>query len=242
MEQEQNNSQINENENNEINNSENNEEEEYDESKEIMYIYEWVDKIPLSRQKKNIARDFNDAVLLAEMIKYHYPRLVDLHNYPSASSTKQKLSNWNTLNTKVLKKLGIKVSKDEINAIMNSKPNAIEFLLIKVYKVIHNIPLKNNNKNNPHNNNNINNEYNQINKFEENKLKEKNLNPKNNIEMAEIQKLQDMINEKDNEILDIHEHIKELEKNIKESEQKQAYLEQKLRELNELIIQNEIEV
>ena len=242
MEQEQNNSQINENENNEINNSENNEEEEYDESKEIMYIYEWVDKIPLSRQKKNIARDFNDAVLLAEMIKYHYPRLVDLHNYPSASSTKQKLSNWNTLNTKVLKKLGIKVTKDEINAIMNSKPNAIEFLLIKVYKVIHNIPLKNNNKNNPHNNNNINNEYNQINKFEENKLKEKNLNPKNNIEMAEIQKLQDMINEKDNEILDIHEHIKELEKNIKESEQKQAYLEQKLRELNELIIQNEIEV
>jgi hypothetical protein len=239
---EQNNSQSNENENNETeNNNENVEEEEYDESKEIMYIYEWVDKIPLSRQKKNIARDFNDGVLLAEMIKYHYPRLVDLHNYPNASSTKQKLSNWNTLNTKVLKKLGIKVTKEEINDIMNSKPNAIEFLLIKVYKVIHNIPLKNN-KNVSHNMN-TNNEYNnQINQFEDNKLKSKNMNIGNNIEVAEIQKLQEMITEKDNEITDIHEHIKELEKNIKESEQKQLYLEQKLRELNELIIQNEINV
>lgn len=239
---EQNNSQSNENENNETeNNNENVEEEEYDESKEIMYIYEWVDKIPLSRQKKNIARDFNDGVLLAEMIKYHYPRLVDLHNYPNASSTKQKLSNWNTLNTKVLKKLGIKVTKEEINDIMNSKPNAIEFLLIKVYKVIHNIPLKNN-KNVSHNMN-TNNEYNnQMNQFEDTKLKNKNMNMGNNVEVAEIQKLQEMITEKDNEITDIHEHIKELEKNIKESEQKQLYLEQKLRELNELIIQNEINV
>ena len=239
---EQNNSQTNENENIDTeNNNENVEEEEYDESKEIMYIYEWVDKIPLSRQKKNIARDFNDGVLLAEMIKYHYPRLVDLHNYPNASSTKQKLSNWNTLNTKVLKKLGIKVTKEEINDIMNSKPNAIEFLLIKVYKVIHNIPLKNN-KNVSHNMN-TNNEYNnQMNQFEDTKLKSKNMNIGNNIEVAEIQKLQEMITEKDNEITDIHEHIKELEKNIKESEQKQLYLEQKLRELNELIIQNEINV
>ena len=58
------------------------------EDNKLMYIYEWVDSIPLSRQKKNISRDFNDAVLFAEMIKYHYPRLVDLHNYLSCSSTK----------------------------------------------------------------------------------------------------------------------------------------------------------
>ena len=78
------------------------------EDNKLMYIYEWVDSIPLSRQKKNISRDFNDAVLFAEMIKYHYPRLVDLHNYPSASSTKAKIINWETLNKKVLKKIGLK--------------------------------------------------------------------------------------------------------------------------------------
>jgi len=31
-----------------------------DEEKEIEQIYEWVDSIPLSRVKKNIARDFSD--------------------------------------------------------------------------------------------------------------------------------------------------------------------------------------
>ena len=81
------------NENNENNNMEN---ENDNEENNLMYIYEWVDSIPLSRQKKNISRDFNDAVLLAEMIKYHYPRLVDLHNYPSSSSTKAKIVNWET--------------------------------------------------------------------------------------------------------------------------------------------------
>ena len=75
------------------------------EDNKLMYIYEWVDSIPLSRQKKNISRDFNDAVLFAEMIKFHYPRLVDLHNYPSANSTKAKIINWETLNKKVLKKI-----------------------------------------------------------------------------------------------------------------------------------------
>ncbi len=55
-------------------------------------------------------------------MKYHYPRLVDL-NYPRASSTKAKLVNWETLNKKVLKKLGVKITKNEINDIINSKPN-----------------------------------------------------------------------------------------------------------------------
>ena len=67
------------NENNDINNNnqenEGSQEEENledNEDNQLMYIYEWVDSIPLSRQKKNISRDFNDAVLLAEMIKYQF--------------------------------------------------------------------------------------------------------------------------------------------------------------------------
>ena len=40
-----------------------------DDESELMYIYEWVDSIELSRPKKNIARDFSDGVLLAEIIK-----------------------------------------------------------------------------------------------------------------------------------------------------------------------------
>ena len=70
-----------------------------EEGNDLMLIYEWVDSVPLSRTKKNIARDFSDAVLLAEMIKHNIPTLVELHNYPAASSTTQKQYNWNTLNS-----------------------------------------------------------------------------------------------------------------------------------------------
>ncbi len=78
------------------------------EDNELMYIYEWVDSVPLSRPKKSIARDFSDGgklifdkniVMMAELIKHHAPKLVELHNYPSASSTQQKLYNWTTLNS-----------------------------------------------------------------------------------------------------------------------------------------------
>ena len=110
----------------------NNEQEE----NELMYIYEWVDSIELSRPKKNIARDFSDGVLLAEIIKSYLPRLVDLHNYPSCSNTKHKESNWNVLNNKVLKRIGIKLSKKEINDIIKCEHLAIEHLLQRVYSVL----------------------------------------------------------------------------------------------------------
>jgi hypothetical protein len=131
---------------NEQNNENNLQEQEEDDNQEnnnyqtgdndIMYIYEWVDSIQLSRPKKNISRDFCDCVLLAEIIKHYIPRLVDLHNYPSVSNTKHKYINWNTLNEKVLRKIGLRLTKDEISDIITCKPFAIEKLLQRVYAAI----------------------------------------------------------------------------------------------------------
>ena len=56
--------------------------------------------MPLSRPKKNIARDFSDGVLMAEIVAQNIPRIVELHNYSAANSTKQKYYNWDTLNSK----------------------------------------------------------------------------------------------------------------------------------------------
>ena len=97
---------------------------------DLQAIYNWVDEIPLSRPKRNIARDFSDGVLLAEIIKHSIPKLVDLHNYSQAHSVSQKTYNWNTLNVKVLKKLGLSLSKQEIEAVVNMEPDAIEKVLI----------------------------------------------------------------------------------------------------------------
>ena len=97
---------------------------------DLQIIYNWVDEIPLSRPKRNIARDFSDGVLLAEIVKHYLPKLVDMHNYSQAHSVSQKTYNWNTLNVKVLKKLGLSLSKKEIEQIVNMEPDSIEKVLL----------------------------------------------------------------------------------------------------------------
>lgn len=92
-------------------------------------IYAWIDAIPLSRPKKNIARDFSDGVMLAEVIAAYFPQMVELHNYAPASSLKQKVYNFDTLNKRVLKKLGYVIPKPLIEDVATAKPGAVEFVL-----------------------------------------------------------------------------------------------------------------
>ena len=100
---------------------------------DLLTLYEWIDSIPLSREKKNIARDFCDGVLTAEIMKHYYPKLVDIYNYPEANSTQLKLVNWNTLCLKVFRKIGFSLTKNELENVVNSKPKAIENVLWRLY-------------------------------------------------------------------------------------------------------------
>ena len=72
---------------------------------ELQALYAWIDEIPLSRQKKNINRDFSDGVLAAEVVRHFLPKLVELHNYSPANSTQQKMDNWRTVNSQYPKNL-----------------------------------------------------------------------------------------------------------------------------------------
>ena len=182
----------------------NNEQDENE--SELMYIYEWVDSIELSRPKKNIARDFSDGVLLAEIIKSYFPRLVDLHNYPSCSNSKHKESNWNVLNNKVLKRLGIKLTKKEIDDIIKCEHLAIERLLQRVHNVLGN-------------------------KSNKDQKNISNLNfQKNNNDM-----LRKALQEKDNVIKQLHDIIEVLELKLKNSVDMEKILENKVTQLTEAL-------
>ena len=180
-----------------------------DEDSELMYIYEWVDSIELSRPKKNIARDFSDGVLLAEIIKSYLPHMVDLHNYPSCSNSKHKESNWNVLNNKVLKKLHIKLTKNEIDSIIKAEPLAIEKLLQRVYAVLQN---KINIGINP-------------NKDQSNFAMQK-----NNIDI-----LRKTLEEKDNIIKQLKDIVEVLELKLKNSEEMEGILQNKVQQLTEAL-------
>lgn len=99
---------------------------------QLRSIYAWIDAIPLSRPKKNMARDFSDGVMLAEVIAAYFPHLVEIHNYPAANNIKQKIYNHETLNSRVLKKLGYALSREMIDDIVNAKPGVIEVVLNKL--------------------------------------------------------------------------------------------------------------
>lgn len=102
-------------------------------------LYQWIDEIPLSRPKRNIGRDFSDGVLAAELAAHFFPKLVELHNYSSANGVSQKMYNWNTLNKKVFNRLGMQVSKPDLERICNCEQVAVERVLLTLQNTIENI-------------------------------------------------------------------------------------------------------
>uniref|UniRef100_A0A452TBD7 Sperm flagellar protein 1 n=1 Tax=Ursus maritimus TaxID=29073 RepID=A0A452TBD7_URSMA len=93
-------------------------------------LYLWVDNIPLSRPKRNLSRDFSDGVLVAEVIKFYFPKMVEMHNYVPANSLQQKLSNWGHLNRRVLNKLNFSVPEDVMRKIAQCAPGVVELVLL----------------------------------------------------------------------------------------------------------------
>ncbi|XP_061184311.1 sperm flagellar protein 1-like isoform X2 [Saccostrea echinata] len=104
--------------------------EEYFDDVELENLYQWIDRIPLTRQKKNLGKDFSDGVLIAEVINHYFPKLVDLHNYSPAAATKQKMENWYLLNRRVLRKLDLDLSDEVIRALANCKAKVVEKVLM----------------------------------------------------------------------------------------------------------------
>ncbi len=99
------------------------------EMREAAIVYRWIDKIPLSRPKRNIARDFSDGVLVSEVVNHFFPKLIDLHNYAKTNAVAAKRYNWDTLNSKVFKKMGFQLGVDDVKACVDAERGAIEKVL-----------------------------------------------------------------------------------------------------------------
>lgn len=96
---------------------------------QLRSIYAWIDAIPLSRPKRNIARDFSDGCMLAEVIAAYFPEMVELHNYSAANSIQQKIYNFETLNQRVLRKFDYQLPRPVIDDLVNCKSGVVESVL-----------------------------------------------------------------------------------------------------------------
>ncbi|TYZ59484.1 hypothetical protein PybrP1_013039 [[Pythium] brassicae (nom. inval.)] len=92
-------------------------------------VREWLGDFHFSRATRHLARDFSDAVLLAELLAQLVPPWVELHNYSSANRVQHKLGNWEMLNRKVLVRIKCEVSRKQQEDLANAVPGAIETLL-----------------------------------------------------------------------------------------------------------------
>jgi len=54
----------------------------------------------------------------------------------------QKVYNWNTLNLKVFKKFGFSISKQEVDALVQMVPDAVERLLLNLKTHLENLPAR----------------------------------------------------------------------------------------------------
>ncbi|XP_075248909.1 sperm flagellar protein 1-like isoform X2 [Convolutriloba macropyga] len=100
-------------------------------------LLEWIDEMPLTRVKRNLNRDFSDAVLVAEVIHHQLCdskvfQLVEKHNYQSANSSENKKANWELLRHKVLRKLCLSVTDRDIQDFISAKDMAMERFLLKL--------------------------------------------------------------------------------------------------------------
>lgn len=99
----------------------------------LLEAYDWVDTIPLSRPRKHLGRDFADAVLMAEIVKFWKPSWVDLHNYNPANSRVQKRANWRLLNQKVLMRhLDIELPDSVIDRLVEGDTRTVESVLLEM--------------------------------------------------------------------------------------------------------------
>jgi hypothetical protein len=98
--------------------------------RELQELLQWVDRVPLSREKRNISRDLSDGVAVAEIIRHFFPKLVEIHQYTPSNGTPAKEKNWFHLNRRVFSKLGFELHADVIHGLAQCKPWIIESLLV----------------------------------------------------------------------------------------------------------------
>lgn len=103
---------------------------------EYKALYDWIAGHAIARWKwnicGNISHDFANAILLVEILKEHYPEMVQLRDYSPKNTYAQKLINWHTVNKKVLKKLKIYLTQTEIEQLASAKPGIVEKLLLEI--------------------------------------------------------------------------------------------------------------
>ncbi|XP_030381400.1 uncharacterized protein LOC115629168 isoform X1 [Scaptodrosophila lebanonensis] len=82
----------------------------------------------------NLRRSFTDVLPLARLLSRLYPELVDVNHYPPRNSVQSKISNWTLFNKRVLERLGVRITREEMDRVARSVPGSIDLLLFSIMR------------------------------------------------------------------------------------------------------------
>ncbi|XP_017963110.1 uncharacterized protein LOC108655798 isoform X2 [Drosophila navojoa] len=96
-------------------------------------LNQWLEEHNVS--SANLRRVFTDVQPLARLLYRYYPEIVDLNIYPPVNSVHNKVCNWETFNRRVLSKLGLQLTREQMIRVARSVPGSVDQLLYSVMRV-----------------------------------------------------------------------------------------------------------
>lgn len=96
-------------------------------------LNQWLEENEV--HSNNLRRSFTDVLPLARLLSRHYPELIDLNYYPPKNSVHNKLCNWESFNKRVLSRLGVQLTREQMVRVARSVPGSVDLLLYSVMRV-----------------------------------------------------------------------------------------------------------
>ncbi|XP_064538817.1 sperm flagellar protein 1-like [Drosophila montana] len=96
-------------------------------------LNQWLEENRIN--PSNLRRSFTDVLPLARLMSRYYPDMIDLNYYPPRNSVQNKLCNWESFNKRVLARLGLQLTRDQMVRVARSVPGSVDLLLYSVMRV-----------------------------------------------------------------------------------------------------------
>ncbi|XP_034472745.1 sperm flagellar protein 1-like isoform X2 [Drosophila innubila] len=96
-------------------------------------LNQWLEQNHIN--STNLRRSFTDVLPLARLLSRYYPDLIDLNYYPPRNSVHNKLCNWESFNKRVLARLGLHLSRDQMVRVARSVPGSVDLLLFNIMRI-----------------------------------------------------------------------------------------------------------
>lgn len=93
----------------------------------------WLSSMQIKLDNRT-RRELSDVVHMAKLVKKFNSKLIDMYSYTSRNSLALKIENWEIFNFKVLRKLGLRLSSDDLTQLASGSLTSLKCLLYHLMK------------------------------------------------------------------------------------------------------------